>query len=419
MSTETIPVERVESEKSQMTRWAVLIGSGVIGTSLAQAAALRIPFQNLLKSSLGASREQTAAFFAVIGMAWYFKPLVGIVIDSVPLFGTRRRHYLMLGSVFATIIWLLIPLTSHKYSTLLVTTTAMETMLIVGSTVIGAIMVEGGQKFGATGRLSSVRNFFEEFTILVAGPLGGYLAVKSFGWTAITGALIALSVAPVAYFMLREPRIAQTNKESLRKSKLQLKALFKSGTLWSAAGMLFLVYIVPGFATPIYYYQTDTLKFSQQFIGTLAAVSGGMGMLGALFYAVVCRRISLRNMMYLAIALNATFTLTYLFYNSAIAAIFIDGQNGFVFTLAELAMMDLAARATPKGNEAMGFALMMSIRNISLIGISDVLGSWLMDKHHFTFHNLVWLNSTTTALVIIAIPFLPKILVDSSDAKAA
>jgi hypothetical protein len=44
--------------------------------------------------------------------------------------------------------------------------------------------------------------------------------------------------------------------------------LRRVATVWSAAGMLFLVYTVPGFTTPMYYLQTDTLKFSQPFIGT-------------------------------------------------------------------------------------------------------------------------------------------------------
>jgi predicted MFS family arabinose efflux permease len=93
---------------------------------------------------------------------------------------------------------------------------------------------------------------------------------------------------------------------------------------------------------------------------------------------------------------------------------FIEAQSGFVGTLAELAMMDMAVRATPKGCEGMGFSLMMSVRNTGL-GVSDILGSRLIEHYHFTFFNLVWLNAGTTALVLIAIPFLPKILMDRSD----
>jgi len=49
--------------------------------------------------------------------------------------------------------------------------------------------------------------------------------------------------------------------------------------------------------------------------------------------------------------------------------------------------------------------------------LSDIFGSWLIDQHHVTFFNLVWLNAGTTALILIVIPFLPKILLDHSDAK--
>jgi hypothetical protein len=415
MSTTAVEPVQTEAEKPHLARWALLIGSGVFATTLAQPAVLKLPFQNLLKAGLGVSRAQMAAFFSLVGLAWYAKPILGIFVDSVPLFGTRRRHYMLLGSSLAAAAWLAIPFAPHKYLPILIVTAIMNLMLVIGSTVVGALMVEGGQKFGASGRLSSARYFVQQFCNLVGGPLGGFLAAKAFGWSALTGACIALSVFPFAFIMIREPRIAQTNHESIEKSVAQLKTLVRSGTLWAAAGMLFLIYIMPGFQTPLYYFQTDTLKFSQQFIGILTSIQGGAGMIGALIYGMLCRKIPLRRLMYFSVSVNAFFTLSYLFYRSATLAVFIDAQYGFVFTLAELVMMDLAVRATPKGCEAMGFALMMSIRNLALIGISDVAGSWMMDKYHITFFNLVWINSGTTALVLFAIPFLPGVLVDRSD----
>jgi len=48
--------------------------------------------------------------------------------------------------------------------------------------------------------------------------------------------------------------------------------------------------------------------------------------------------------------------------------------------------------------------------------LSDIFGSWLMDQHHVSFFNLVWLNAGTTALVLLVIPFLPSVLIDRSDA---
>ena len=60
----------------------------------------------------------------------------------------------------------------------------------------------------------------------------------------------------------------------------------------------------------------------------------------------------------------------------------------FVGVIAEVAMMDLAVRATPKGCEALGFSLMMSVRNFALTA-NDILGSWLIDSRHWEFKKLV------------------------------
>ena len=46
---------------------------------------------------------------------------------------------------------------------------------------------------------------------------------------------------------------------------------------------------------------------------------------------------------------------SHLFYSSAGRAQAIEGLNGFGYTLAELALMDLAVRATPAGSEGLGF----------------------------------------------------------------
>jgi len=294
---------------------------------------------------------------------------------------------------------------------------AVNCMLVVGSTVAGGLIVEIGNREQATGRLNSSRYFVMNACTLIGGPLGGFLAARAFGLTAISGAIIAMSVVPFAWWMIKEPRITQTNNQSWVVAKQQFATLMKSKVLWSAAGLLFLVYIAPGFSTPLYYYQVDTLKLSQEFIGTLIMLSGGFGIVGAFIYALLCRKYKLRTLLYISIVISVLTTMCFLFYTSTTNAAIIESQNGLIATVAELALMDLAARATPRGSEGLGFALMMSVRNGGQ-AISDIFGSWLIDQHHVSFFKLVWLNAGTTALILIVIPFLPKILLDHSDAKA-
>jgi len=391
-----IPRTQPEPERTALRRWAMLIGAGVFATTLAQPAVLKLPLQYLLKSDLHVSRDAMAAFFAVGALAWYFKPLAGILSDSVPLFGTRRRHYLLLSAGAAGGLWLLIGLVPHTYAALLAVVIALNAMLVVG-------------------RLSSARYFVQNACVLLGGPVGGFLATRPFELTAVVGAAVALSVVPVAWWLLQEPPVAQRSVGAWTSAKAQLRTLMHSGTLWSAAGLLFLVYIAPGFQTPLYYFQTDTLGLSQEFIGTLGFLSGAFGLVGAFLYGVLCRRVPLRRLLALGIALSALGTLCYLFYRSGTAAALIEGENGLLITLAELALMDLAARATPRGSEGLGFALMMSVRNGAL-AVSDIFGSWLIERHHVSFFSLVWLNAGTTALVLLAVPFLPRQLIDRRDA---
>ena len=403
-----------KAEKPHLTRWAVLIGAAVFATTMSQPAVLRLPFQNLLKADLHVSRQAMASFFAVSTLAWYFKPLAGIFTDSVPLFGTRRKHYLILSAIAAGALYLIVGVVPHTYTSILLAMIAVNCMLVVGSTVAGGLVVEIGNRERATGRLNSARYVVMNACTLIGGPLGGFLAARAFGLTAVAGAIIAMSVVPFAWWMIKEPPLAHKSSQAWINAKAQFRTLMQSKTLWSAAGLLFLVYICPGFSTPLYYFQTDTLKLSQPFIGTLILLSGAFGIVGAGIYALLCRKLNLRTLLYISIIVSTLTTLCYLFYRSGTAAAIIESQNGLIATVAELALMDLAARATPRGSEGLGFALMMSVRN-GAQALSDIFGSWLIDQHHVSFFKLVWLNAGTTALILIVIPFLPKLIIDHSD----
>ncbi|PYM12069.1 MAG: hypothetical protein DMD81_25050 [Candidatus Rokuibacteriota bacterium] len=162
--------------------------------------------------------------------------------------------------------------------------------------------------------------------------------------------------------------------------------------------------------------QTGVLKFSAPYVGLMETIEGAAGFAGAALYAVACRRFTLRQLLSVGIAINALGTLLYLFYARDTAPA-IHAIGGLITMWSELALMDMAVRATPRGCESLGFALMMSARNFALGG-SDVIGSWLIDSQHWTFPGLVWLNAGTTALVLIFIPFMPRVLMSRRDGEA-
>ena len=59
------------------------------------------PLTHYLKETQGWDAVQIAAGLAVLDVPWVIKPLYGMVSDFLPLFGYRRRSYLLLSSLAA------------------------------------------------------------------------------------------------------------------------------------------------------------------------------------------------------------------------------------------------------------------------------------------------------------------------------
>ena len=67
----------------------LVIAAGTVSTSLAQPDLLDLPIRRLLKDELRVSESQMAMLFGIGGLAWYLKPLAGLLVDNVALFGTH------------------------------------------------------------------------------------------------------------------------------------------------------------------------------------------------------------------------------------------------------------------------------------------------------------------------------------------
>jgi MFS family permease len=406
---------RTDIQHRDLRALALIIIFGIFSTTMAQPQALgRLPLQFLLKNDVHVTREQMAEFFFWCGLAWYLKPFAGILTDAFPFFGTRRRHYLLFSSALTALCWIGMAFLPHTFGALLLGAMTLSVFMVMASTVTGAFLVEAGQRMGATGRLTSLRMLVGNFCALLQGPAGGFLATAGFAWATGANALVALTIFPIAYFYLREQRVPQQGSAIvLQNARQQLKTIVRAKNLWLALLFIGLYYFSPGFGTPLFYRQTDTLHFSKQAIGNLGVFSGGLAILAAISYSQLIKQVNIRMLLFISIALAALGTLFYLCYSNYGRAVLIESQNGFFFGFAEVALMDLAARSTPKGCEGLGYSLILSIRNVALFG-ADIVGSALAD-HKWPFHRLVYLNAGTTAIVLVLLPFLPAALMASKD----
>ena len=396
---------------------ALVIVAGVLATTLAQTQVLaRLPLQNLLKNELHVDRTANAAFFFWAGLAWYLKPFAGILTDAFPLFGSRRKSYILVSATLAALSWLVLIVTPHEYRALLLVVIVINTFMMITSTVVGGYMVETAQASSGSGRLTALRQFVQQACFIVNGPAAGYLASIAFGWTAAACGGVMFLLVPVTLLFLREQRQRSDPRLLLKNARGQLVKIATARTMWGAAGLMALFYIAPGFATALFYKQQNELYLDTQAQGFLQLIAGVCGVLAAVGYGVLCRRLNLRILLVGCMIFATAANLGYLFYSSPGRAQAIEGLNGFGYTLAELALMDLAVRATPAGSEGLGFSLMVSVRNLALFG-TDWFGSHLLDEYHFSFDSLVLANSLTTLIAVPLVFLLPRLLVIRKDAE--
>ena len=174
---------RSEVDKRNLLSLGLIIVFGIFASTLPQPLVLgRLPLQFLLKNDVQVTREQMAEFFFWCTLAWYLKPFAGILSDAFPIFGTRRRHYLLFSSVLTALSWTGMGFLPHKYWALLWGAMIVNFFMVMASTVTGAFLVEAGQRLGATGRLTALRMLVSNFCGLIQGPLGGLLATAGFRW---------------------------------------------------------------------------------------------------------------------------------------------------------------------------------------------------------------------------------------------
>ena len=412
--------EAEPTSPARMRAAVVVVAVGIFVTGFGWPGIIgRLPFTLLLKNQLGLGADDVAAFWAVATIAWYCKPLVGLVCDAFPLFGTRRRAYMLWGSLLSGVFWLGFLIVPRRYVPFMVVMTALNAAMVFVSTSVGGLQVETGQRFAATGRLASLRSAVEGCMYLAAGPIGGFLATRAFAWTGLAGALVLFAFVPVVAFLQREPHTARVDTSVFKAAGTQLRTIVRSRPMLATSGLVFLFFLAPGFQTPILYYQQDVLKVDAEFMGVLQMLGGVGYLLGAAVYAAVCRRLPLRLTLAAGIALCGAGVLLYLRYDSPKAAATIELTYAFLYTLGSLPLYDLVARATPKGSESFGFGLMMSVRNLALFAISDVVGSRLYSHYHVGFKSLVWINALSTLAVLLFLPALPKVLLAARESSQA
>ena len=361
----------------------------------------------------GLSAGQVATFFTFSIVPWLIKPAYGLLSDFVPLFGHRRKSYLLLNSSLAAGAGLAIGLAAPpRYWWLAGLFTVMGLGLAFTDVLVDALMVENGKPLGLTGAFQAVQWGAVYAASVLVGELGGFLAERR----SLSAAFVLAALFPLMSFGMTLVFVhdvpARADREAFRQTMAAIRAALGERDVWIVAGFLFFWTFSPSFGPALLYYQADVLKLSQQFIGHLGALGALAAVGGAFIYAPLSRQVPLKRLINASIGMGVAGTLAYLVYRDAWSAVVIDTVFGGVSMITELAFLDLAAKSCPRRVEATFFALLMSVFNAGNQS-SRVVGAYLYDWLGYT--PLVLISTAFTAAAWFLVPLVK---VERIEAKA-
>jgi MFS family permease len=381
----------------------VVEGVGQVSGLIAQ------PLSYYLKEVQGWTPLQVTAYLAIFNLPWIIKPIYGAFSDFLPLFGYRRKTYLLAANIVAVggFLWVT-QLTEPGQLVWALQLTAYA--MAISSTVCGAVLVENGQRLKESGRFVNQQWLWFNLAAMIASILGGQLVQHLAPASALHAAAAIVAAAPLVVLfgtiVLIPEKKTHIDVSALRATLASLVAAFKTRELWIVGVFLFLYDFSPGLGTPLYYTMTDSLKFSQGYIGILGSIASAGWVVGALLYRRLFDAMTSKGLLQLSIGLGVVTTAAYLLLFNEVTAAIISFCSGFSAMLATVATVTLAADYCPQRSEGFSFAVMMSVINLATAS-ADIVGSFLFQ--HLFEHRLaplIIVSAAFTAFAFVLVPLL-------------
>jgi len=366
--------------------------------------------------TLAMNAAHVAALLSILMIPWMIKPIFGILSDSLPLAGYKRKSYLTIFYSLSAVCYLasaVMQQTAQPLSlTLLIAALFLTAIgMAAGTAILCGLTLEFGRPKAETRKFQAMQavSYYSANigSFLLGGYLCGHLVPSQALAVASTIAAIPCAVtAASSWLLLREEKTnTRPSLHSLRAKlapaqfrKLIYVALFMC--CWSFS---------PGFGTPLYFHQTKDLAFSQVFIGQLGALLS-LGMIaGAFFYnKILDKKTTPQKQAQVTVIIGATSTLAYLLLGSPTSAVCLELLRGFAEMLAILLVYGLAADVSPKDFESTTIAMLVAAYNIAeqiSINIGALLYTYVFKEG---FAPLIVVSALATLACWLLIPLLPE-----------
>nr|GLL43691.1 folate-biopterin transporter 1, chloroplastic isoform X1 [Ipomoea trifida] len=408
---------------------------GVLGLS-------RLAVSFYLKDDLHLDPAETAVISGFSSLPWLVKPLYGFISDSFPLFGYRRRSYLVLSGLLGALSWTLMStFVDGKYGAafciLLGSLSVAFSDVVVDSMVVERAR---GESQSMSGSLQSLCWGSSAFGGIVSAYFSGSL-VDAYGVRFVFGAtaLLPLITSAVSVLVNEQPvhgpargqnlSLETSFFESSKNSIIQLWGAVKEPNVFLPTLFIFLWQATPQSDSAMFYFTTNELGFTPEFLGRVKLVTSIASLVGVGLYNGFLKNVPLRKIFLVTTIIGSALGMTQVLLVTGLNRQFgisdewfAIGDSLIITVLGQASFMPvlvLAARICPQGMEATLFATLMSICNAGSV-LGGLIGAGLTQIFGVTrdkFDHLAALIILCNLSSLLPLPLLGLLPKDEPDMK--
>lgn len=378
----------------------------------------------LLKDDLHLGPAEMSATMGILSLPWTIKPVYGFLSDGFPIFGYRRRSYLILAGFvgflsYSSLAWGLggggssgSDDTVSNGSALTVTIASLllsSASIALADVVADGIVVEKTRDAAINGDDPATAGGLQSLcwgSAAIGGLISAYFSgsmLETMSPREVFGvaSILPLAVSAMSFLIEEERKMkgeAIIMNESTRPAEIIDNSFLKedavdthyaiqsireqTSSLWAALSQpniykpiffIFLWQATPTSDGAMLYFLTDEIGFGPEFLGRVRLVTAAASLLGVWLYNQYLRRVAIKEILLWTSVISVPLGLTQLIlishYNRVLGipdGAFVFGDDVVLSILGEMAFLPtlvLAAKLCPPGVEAVLFATLMSIYN--------------------------------------------------------
>jgi predicted MFS family arabinose efflux permease len=366
------------------------------------------PFEFYLMKDCGLNAAQVSQTLALLMFPWVIKPAYGLFSDCIPWLSPRL--YLVFAYALAAEAFLVLGLVSFSNHSLLSVVIglvlATSFAMAFANTLSCGLTVKEGNETGTTTAMFGKQAICYYAANILSLLLGGslcqvYGAQKALPTAAV---LVVIPCFLASWSAWRHIPVRQLRDSSSAEVFKAAKEIVGQKRFWLVILFICLWNFSPALGTPLYFFESSQLAFSQAFIGKLAAINAFGMLLGAWLFRFGQVRLSQTKLLAGSIIFNAGSVLAYVFLGTELSAVLLELARGIGAMFACLSIYTVASAVCPKKAETTAIAFLISIYNLAGQAGTICGGQLYQNYCQNTLWPLLVASAGTTLLCLFLLP---------------